>query len=302
MKDYRIGSVAGFEIRVDLSWVVLFVLLVWTFATSAFPASVPGLGLATYLVMAFATTALFFASLLAHELSHAFAARAKGIHVGGITLFILGGVAHLRGEARTPGHEFLIAIVGPLASFALGLVFGLGWYAGARAGVTPALTAILAHLAVMNVLLAVFNLLPGFPLDGGRVFRAAAWHFTGDLGRATRMAATGGRWLGFILMGLGIAQVFLRGDLVQGLWLVFIGWFVSAAAVASLRQHQLATALEGATAREVMTPNPESVHPDLALSELISDHFLRSRYEGFPVVEDGRPVGLVTLRQVKADS
>lgn len=298
MGDFRLGSVLGFEIRIDFSWFIIFALILWSFAFGVFPASFPGLGAATYIGMGVVGTLLFFASLLAHELSHSVVARRKGIPVEGITLFIFGGMARTRLEAEEPGDEFYIAVVGPVSSIVIGLLFGLVWWVGTRAGWSPAVTGVAAYLGVLNVALAVFNLLPGFPLDGGRLFRSLVWKITGDVTKATRVASTGGKWLGYVLVGLGILQAF-TGNMLGGLWLVFIGWFLRNAAIASYEQHVVRMVLEGVRAAQTMTRNPETVPPDLTVQDLVDDYFMRRRYQAFPVVEDGHPVGIVTLNQVK---
>lgn len=298
MGDFRLGSVLGFEIRIDYSWFVIFFLILWSFSAVVFPAEFPDRSTATYLAMGGVGTLLFFVSLLIHELSHSVVARAKGIPVEGITLFIFGGMARTRMEAEDPGDEFAIAGVGPVASVVLAGIFLGVWWFGSRAGWTPVVTGVSRYLGFLNVLLAGFNLLPGFPLDGGRLFRSAVWKATGDLTKATRWASTGGKWLGYLLMGLGAAQA-LAGGVIGGLWLVFIGWFLRTAAISTFRQHLLRNVLAGVRARDVMTEAPETVGPDLTLQELVDDHFLRRRWQSFPVVEDGRPVGLVTIGRVK---
>lgn len=298
MGDFRIGSVFGFEIRIDFSWFIIFFLILWTFTSGVFPLNYPGLSTATYIGMGVAGTLLFFASLLTHELSHSLVARTKGIPVEGITLFIFGGMARTRMEAEDPGDEFVIAGIGPITSIAIGVLFGLVWWIGTRAGWSVAITGVAQYLAFLNVLLAVFNLLPGFPLDGGRLFRSAVWKFTGDLTKATRWASTGGKWLGYLLVGVGIWQAF-QANVIGGLWLVFIGWFLRSAAVASYEQHLLRTILERVPARDAMSRNPETVEPDLTLQELVDEHFLRRRYQAFPVARNGQPLGIITLHQVK---
>jgi len=298
MGDFRLGSVLGFEIRIDFSWFIIFALILWSFSFGVFPASFPGLGAATYIGMGVAGTLLFFASLLAHELSHSVVARSKGIPVEGITLFIFGGMARTRLEAEEPGDEFYIAVVGPVSSIVIGLLFGLVWWVGTRAGWSVAVTGVAAYLGMLNIALAVFNLLPGFPLDGGRLFRSLVWKMTGDVTKATRFASTGGKWLGYVLVGLGILQAF-SGNVLGGLWLVFIGWFLRNAAITSYEQHLIRMVLEGVRAAETMTRNPETVPSHLTVQELVDEYFLRRRYQAFPVVDDGHPVGIVTLNQVK---
>ena len=298
MNGLRLGSVLGFEIRVDYSWFIIFFLILWSFSAGVFPQAVPGLAPASYLAMGAAGALLFFASLLAHELSHSVVARSKGVPVEGITLFIFGGMAHTRREAETPGDELLIAGVGPLASLVLGVLFAAIWWVGTMLALPAPIPAVARYLAFVNVILALFNLLPGFPLDGGRVFRALAWRATGDRAKATRWASAGGQWLGYGLMALGILQV-LGGAVLGGLWLVFIGWFLRTAAVFSFKQDVLRGMLDGVPARDLMTADPNTVPPDLDLADLVDDHVLRQRHHGFPVTEYGELVGLVTLEQVK---
>lgn len=274
MGDFRLGSILGFEIRIDFSWFIIFFLILWTFTAGVFPLNYPGLSTGTYIGMGVAGTLLFFASLVTHELSHSLIARTKGIPVEGITLFVFGGMARTRMEAEDPGDEFVIAGIGPVASIGIGILFGLIWWVGTGAGWSVAITGVAQYLAFLNVLLAVFNLLPGFPLDGGRLFRSAVWKVTGDLTKATRWASTGGKWLGYLLVGFGIWQAF-QANVLGGLWLVFIGWFLRNAAVASYQQHVLRTVLEHVPARDAMSRNPETVAPDLTLQQLVDDYFLQ---------------------------
>jgi Zn-dependent protease/CBS domain-containing protein len=295
---FRLVRVLGIDVRVDYSWFIIFFLILWSFSVAVFPAQVPGLPRAAYFAMGISGALLFFTSLLLHELSHSVVARAKGIPVEGITLFIFGGMAHTKAEAETPGDEFQIAIVGPLASVLVSIALGLLWYLGAGAGWHPAVTIVLQYIAVLNVVLAVFNLLPGFPLDGGRVFRSVVWKVTGNLTTATRYASVSGRLLAYLLVGYGLFLTF-QGDLVGGLWLVFIGWFLRNAAIASYRQHLVRDALEGATARQAMTPVPQTVPAALSLQDLMEDYFLRRRFLSYAVEDSGRAVGIVTLNQVK---
>lgn len=300
MGGFRLASILGFEIRIDASWFIIFFLLFWSLSAGVFPQDYPDLESSTHYLMGITATLLFFASLLAHELSHSVVAKAKGIPVEGITLFIFGGMAHTRMEAEDPGDELAIAGVGPLMSIVIaGLFGGLTWL-GQQAGWPQAVLGPSEYLAWINLILAGFNLLPGFPLDGGRLFRALAWKATGDVTRATRWASGGGQVLGWILIGLGALQV-LGGGAIGGLWLVFIGWFLRTAAQASFRQHLLQNVFQGVPARDVMTPDPTTVPSGLTLRELVDDNLLRHRYQCYPVVDEegGGVMGLVTLEQVK---
>jgi len=298
MGGIRLGSVLGFEIRVDLSWFIIFFLVLWTLAFGLFPANYPQLGFGTHLLMGAAATVLFFASLLAHELSHSLLARAKGIPVEGITLFLFGGVARMRSEAENPGDEFQIAAVGPIVSLALAGLFGLLVAIGVPLGWSIAVLGVFQYLAVINLALALFNLLPGFPLDGGRLFRAIVWQVTGDLEKATRIATTGGRWLGYLIIALGVLQLF-GANFLGGLWFILIGWFLASAADSSYQDLLMRRSLAGVRAREVMTPNPETVRADLSLQDFIDEYVFHGRHQAYPVLEDGQPVGIVSLQQIR---
>lgn len=295
----RVARVLGFEIRLDLSWFVVFLLVLWTFAQSVFPARVPGHSTGVYGAMAFAGAVLFFGSVLLHELAHSAMARARGIPVEGITLFIFGGMARLRSDTENPKDEFLITVVGPLSSAAIGFALLAFARLGVRWGIPETITGVADFLAIVNFILAAFNLIPGFPLDGGRLFRSLVWYITKDLRKATRWASYTGRGFGFVLIGLGILNLF-GGRLIGGMWLIFIGWFLAQAAEASYRQLILKRILEGVQAREAMTRTPETVRPDLTLRDIVDNYFLRRRYNAFPVEdEEGKLLGLVTLSQVK---
>lgn len=295
---FRLGRVLGFEVSLDASWFIILFLVIWSFSAGVFPAQVPGLSRSLYLLMGVSGALLFFLSLLAHELSHAVVARAKGIPVDGITLFLFGGVARTRSEASSPGDEFQIAIVGPLMSFALGaLLAGVAVFGG-RAGWPPGLVSVAQYIAILNVVLAVFNMLPGFPLDGGRVLRSIVWKFTGDMTRATRIASLGGRGLGWLLIGFGVWEAW-RGLIMGGIWLAFIGWFLRNAALNAWRQHVAHDVLGHGTARQILTSAAETVPPDITLEELSDRHFVRRRSVAFPVAENDHPIGLITLGQLR---
>jgi Zn-dependent protease/predicted transcriptional regulator len=296
---FRLGSLLGFEIRIDYSWFVIFFLLLWTLAFGLFPEEIPGLTRAQYLGMGLSATLLFFASLVGHELAHSLVARQKGIPIGGITLFIFGGMAHARMEFEKPGDEFQVAVAGPIASFLFGFLFAAVAWAAAAQGWGIETLAIARYLAFINVALAVFNLLPGFPLDGGRILRSAAWKITGDMRRATRLATRGGKLVAYLLIALGLLQLF-AGAVVGGLWLLLIGWFIRTAAEASYAQFRLAELLGDVTAEEAMTPAPESADPDVSLTDFVERYFFQGRHQGYPVVADGRPLGIVTLSAVRA--
>jgi Zn-dependent protease/CBS domain-containing protein len=264
-----------------------------------FPQNAPGLASYTYVLMGVAGTLLLFASLLAHELAHSVVARAKGVPVEGITLFLLGGMAQTRTEAETPGDEFQIAVVGPLMSFAVALLLVALWFLGARLGWPTAVLAVLQYIAALNVLLALFNLLPGFPLDGGRLFRAAIWKFTGNVERATHLASLTGRWIGYALVATGLWAAF-SGNMIGGLWLVFIGWFLRNAAITSYRQHLLLALLSGVRADRVMSRDVHVVPPGMTVRELMQERFMRQPYGAYPVVGATGVEGVVTLHAARS--
>jgi Zn-dependent protease/CBS domain-containing protein len=299
MRGFRTGSLFGIEIRIDYSWFVIFALILWTLTRGVFPTAHPGLPASTYLVMGAVGTLLFFASLLGHELAHSLVARSRDIPVESITLFIFGGMARTKEEFETPGDEFVIAVAGPISSLAIAAAFWLLTWAAAQAGASVAVTGVAAYLALINFVLAVFNLFPGFPLDGGRLFRAAVWKWTGDLRRATRIASNGGKVFGYMLMVLGLLNLF-SGNPIGGMWLVFIGWFVRMAAESSYVQHVLRSSMEGVTARDAMTADPRTVGPDETLEHFVEEFVLHGRHHSYPVVERARPLGLITLDRVRA--
>lgn len=298
MGGFRLGSIFGFEIRIDYSWFIIFFLILWSLGLGVFPVNFPGLPPATYLLMGLIGTLLFFVSLLAHELSHSLVARTRGVPVTGITLFVFGGMAHTRMEFENPGDEFRIAVVGPISSFLIAVLFTLIAWIGARAGWGVAVVGVAQYLAYINLALAIFNLLPGFPLDGGRLFRAAVWRATGDLRKATRYATNGGKLLGYLLIALGFLSFFF-GDLVGGIWLVLIGWFIRSAAEASYLQLVLRRSLAGVRAKEAMSPDPYTVSSGISLQEFVDQHVFQGRHHAYPVVDDGHVLGIVSLERVK---
>lgn len=292
---FRIG---GVQVAVDASWLVVFALVLWSLTAGYFPSQFPGRGWGEYIAVGLASTILFFASVLLHELSHAFVGNSLGEEVKRITLFIFGGMAHLSGEPRSAGAEFKIAAVGPATSIALGLSFlGLEQLGGAI-GIGDLWGAMLGYLGRINIALAVFNLLPGYPLDGGRLLRAYFWSRGGDLREATARAADWGAGIATGLMILGALQIF-AGGLIGGLWLIFIAMFLRGAARAGHLSVVTERSLAGARVRDLMVDSPITIAPDAALAEAIDDTFLRHGFTGYPVVDDGRPVGVLSLSDVQ---
>jgi Zn-dependent protease/CBS domain-containing protein len=294
--SWRVGRIAGIEVRVDSSWVVIALLITYSMylrvklvyqETSTREA----VGLAVL------SAVLFFGSVLVHELAHALVSQARGIRVQDITLFLFGGATRAKVDFRGPGDEFLIAVVGPLTSGILAALFGIVAGLGGDILWTP-LAGTLGYLAWTNLLLAGFNLVPGFPLDGGRLLRSAIWKATGSLGRATRIASLAGQAVGWLLVAMGVASL-LAGNLAGGIWFAFIGWFLVQAARSSYQELQLRELLRGVEAEDVMAGDLLRIPPDLSLQEAVDDYFMRYDHGAFPVDEQGRTIGLLTLRAVR---
>jgi Zn-dependent protease/predicted transcriptional regulator len=296
--SFSLGRVAGVPLRVHWSVVIIMALIAWGLTSSVFPQSYPGRPEWAYVVTGVAAAVVFLLALLAHEAAHAVVARRDGVQVQSITLWLFGGVAQLDGEADDPGAELRIAGAGPLVSLLLGLAFLALAAVLAAAGVQGLLVGALSWLAWINLLLAVFNVLPGAPLDGGRLLRAALWKWRGDRAWAAVAASRAGRALGMVLIAVGLAEFFLS-TAVGGLWLALVGWFVLGAAGAELRSARLGAQLAGVRVGDVMTPFPDTAPPDLSVAEFVDRHLFAHRHSTFPLAEHGRPVGLVTLNRVR---
>lgn len=293
-----LGRIAGVPVGVNWSVLVIFALIAFGLSVNLLPNVYPGYPPWAYFVVGFSAAVVFFGGLLAHEVSHAVVAKRNGLEVGGITLWLFGGVAELRGEPRSPGADLRIAGVGPLVSLIIGLAFGAVAAGFALAGAQGLVVGAFSWLAGINILLAVFNLLPAAPLDGGRVLRAALWKLRGDRVRAAIAAARAGRILGVLLIALGLWQ-FLAGPAFGGLWLAFIGWFLIGAAAAEEQQVRVSSALAGVRVRDVMTEQPQTAPPDLTVADFIDHYLFTYRHAALPLAEDGRAVGLVTLDRVR---
>jgi Zn-dependent protease/CBS domain-containing protein len=289
----RVGRIAGIEIGLNWSWLVVVALIVWTLARGVFPSTNPDLSEATHLAMAVVATVAFFFSLLLHELGHALRARREGIEIEGITLWLFGGVARFKGDFPSAGAEFRVAIAGPLVSLALGVLFVLL----ALARLPEAVDGIFAWLGYINLTLLVFNLLPALPLDGGRVLRSLIWQRKGDLAQATQIAADVGRGFGYLFIAGGLFMFIFQGSF-SGAWLAFIGWFLLEAARAEARYVLARQALAGLRVRDLMTADPAAVTPDLTLGEFVDETVWQRRHTTYPVVENSAPVGLLPFRRV----
>lgn len=291
-----LGKIFGISIRLHFSWFIIFALVTWILTTSYFPGFYPDWSLAAKIGAGVITSLLFFASVLAHELMHSVVAQASGIPVKSITLFIFGGVSQIAEEPKEPKIELRIALVGPLTSILLGGIFLAIWFT--LRGTVEEVAAIAAWLGIVNILLGVFNLIPGFPLDGGRVLRSILWWRTKDLRRATRTASNMGRGVGFLFIFGGIWLIFI-GLWLNGLWMAFIGWFLQNAAAGSFRQLTLQQMLQGHAAREVMTRDCLTVPPEVTIEQLVNEHVLPSGNLCFVVAVGSRVQGLITLQDIK---
>jgi Zn-dependent protease/predicted transcriptional regulator len=318
---FRVGRIFGIDIRLDWSWLLILLLVVWNLSTT-FSSVHPNWGAGLVWGTAIVAALLFFGSVLAHELAHSVVAKARGIPVQSITLFLFGGVSNIQREPESPGSEFAMAILGPITSLVIGGALLLVALAGSGIQVTPSdatqvlkqmspLLTMVVWLGSINVTLGIFNLIPGFPLDGGRVLRSILWAATDNLRRATRWAAWVGQAIAWLMILAGIAMTFgvqipfFGTGLGSGLWLAFIGWFLNSASAQSYRQVVVHDVLEGVPVSRMMRVNPPTCSSGCTVGRLVHDHILGTDDQAFPILEEGRLVGLVTLedvRQVERDA
>ena len=314
---FRIGRIFGITIRIDWSWLFIFFLVTWNLAI-IFGQFHTDWGPLLQWGLAVAGSILFFASVLAHELAHSLYARSKGVPIRSITLFLFGGVSNIQREPESPGQELVMAIVGPITSIVIGVIFLLigGGLAGSVFGAIGGpgffvaalnpISTILLVLGSINIFLGIFNLIPGFPLDGGRVLRSILWGATGDVRRATRWATWVGEGIAWLFIIGGIAMAFganlplLGTGLIGGLWLAFIGWFLYTAAAQSYQQVVVHDILEGVPVSRMMRTNPPTVSPDISIDALVHENVMRTDEYAFPVMQDGQMVGIVTLQDIRS--
>ncbi len=307
----RLGRVFGVDIHVDWSLLIIFALILVNLGAGVFPSWHPEWGIGLHWGVAFAAAVLFFASVLAHELSHAIVGRAQGIPVRRITLFLFGGMAHMESEPESPKAEFLMAAIGPVVSIVIGVLASVA--GAALAGPPPEafaeapqaalsrvgpLASLLLWLGPINIVLGLFNLVPGFPLDGGRVLRSVLWWGTGDLVKATRWAAGAGRLFAWALMAWGVVNLF-GGAIMGGVWLLLIGWFLNNAASMSYEQLLVKRALENVPVSRLMFRNPRTIEPGTTLETFVRDHIMAGDQTAYPVVAHGALEGLVTMEDVR---
>jgi Zn-dependent protease len=293
----RLGKIFGIPIGVHYTWFMIFALVTLSLATAYFPDRYPGWSGMGYWAVGLLTSVLFFASVVFHELAHSVVALAWGIPVKSITLFIFGGVAGIGRDPDRPLAEFLIAIAGPISSLLLALGFGILWLTGRFLDMTP-VAALGLYLGGINLSLAFFNMIPGFPLDGGRVFRSVVWAWTGNMGRATRWAAGVGRAIA-VLMIIGGAIMLLMGNWTNGLWLAFIGWFLDNAASQTAQQAWVREALEGYTASDFTSSSCQTVDGNTPLDWIVRDYVLPRGQSCFMVNNGAQAAGVATLGQIQ---
>src|SRR5438067_6681149 len=294
--SFRIGKIAGIDIDIHVSWIIILVLLTVSLATGWFPQLYPGWSSAIYWVVGLISALLLFVSVLLHELAHSVVARARGLPVKNITLFIFGGVSNIEKEPGSPGIEFQVAVVGPLTSLLIGaLALALLYLLGQN---TSALAAILWYLGFANILLGIFNLIPGFPLDGARVLRSIVWKINGNLRRATRIVTVVGQIIAFLFILAGI-WLFFVGYVIDGLWLGFIGWFLLSSAQSANSEVMLQSVFRGVTVGEVMNTAPTTVPANISLQKLVYEHFLPSGLRSALVIQGDRLAGLITLSDIR---
>lgn len=297
-KSAKVFSLFGFDVKIDASWLLIAVLVTWSLATGFFPFYHPDLAPGLYWLLGAIGALGLFASILFHEFWHSWVARGYGMPMHGITLFLFGGVSEMHDEPPSPKVEFFVAIAGPVSSVVLGFLFlGLeGFMVGM--GLPKHVTAVPGYLAIINWVLAAFNMVPAFPLDGGRVLRAALWHFKGDLRQATRIASQSGGVFGIMLMALGAVSL-LTGNVIGGLWYAIIGMFLRGSAQMAYKQLVLKQTLKGEPVSKRMSPDPVTVSPDISVRELVEDYFYKYHFKMFPVMDGGELVGCVYSKQIK---
>jgi Zn-dependent protease/predicted transcriptional regulator len=297
----RLGKIMGIPIRIHYTLWLVFALIAWSLATpnGYMPHQYPGLSTGVYWAIGIASAIILFASVLIHELSHSYVAKKNGLPIARITLFFFGGVSEMTEEPQDPGLEVRMAIAGPAMSFVIAAVLGGLWYLSKALTLPVPIMATLGYGALINAVLGAFNLLPAFPLDGGRVFRGSLWKRSNSLIGATRTATRISEILSLLMMLGGFAAI-IFGDFVDGIWIVVLGWFIRSGAETSLGQTLVGEALTGVTVSDIMTQNVLTVTPEIKVEQLVQDYFLIYHHDGYPVVKDGEIQGIVTLRCVRA--
>jgi len=297
-KRIKLFELLGFEVKIDISWIIIAALITWTLAQGVFPHYYKNLSSQTYLWMGILGALGLFASIIFHELCHSLVARRFGLPIKGITLFIFGGVAEMEDEPPSAKAEFFMAIAGPLASILLGVLFYGIYFLSKIGGWAISITGVFRYIGFINFLLAGFNLLPAFPLDGGRVLRSALWSWKGSLRWSTRIASWIGSGFGFVLIFLGIVNV-IRGAFIGGIWWIFIGVFLRNASQMSYQKMLMKKTLEGEPVRRFMNTEYVTAPANISIKELVEDYIYKHHFKMFPVVEDDKLIGCITTKEIK---
>jgi len=297
-KRFKLFKLFGFEVGIDLSWIIIAILIAWSLSTGFFPFQYKNLSTQTYWMMGIIGAAGLFFSIIAHEFCHSLVARKSGMPMKGITLFIFGGVAEMGDEPPSAKTEFLIAIVGPLSSLAIAAIFYGIYQVGIASAWSQAFNGVVAYLAMINGLLAVFNLVPAFPLDGGRILRSILWGWKGNLRWATRVSSTIGSGFGIFLIIMGFIRI-LSGNFIGGMWLGLIGLFIQSAAKMSYQQLLTRRALEGEPLKRFMKTDPVTVLDSTTVEQLVEDYIYRYHFKMFPVINSDKLLGCITTKDVK---
>ncbi|OGN99428.1 MAG: hypothetical protein A2Y89_07280 [Chloroflexi bacterium RBG_13_51_18] len=295
----KLFRIFGITIGIHYTWIFALIFFSWTLAMVYFPVSYPGWSTAVYWITGIIAALLIFVSVLLHELAHSLVANARGIPVHSITLFLLGGASNMEEEPQKPAAEFAMAIVGPVTSLVLAVIF---WgFSRIPADTTTPLAGILSYMAIINMYLGIFNLLPGFPLDGGRVLRSIIWGSTGSLTRATDIAGRVGQIFGWAFIGLGI-YLMISVSFISGLWIAFIGWFLNSSADASRKEITLRERLSHVKVRELMRREINTISPETTVDQLVREIFRKQQGRAVPVCKDDKLVGIVTITDIKKTS
>ena len=294
----KLFSLFGFKVSIDLSWIIIAVLVTWSLAAGVFPRYLKGLSEGMYWWMGAIGAAGLFASIIIHELFHSLVARRFGLPMKGITLFLFGGVAEMDDEPPSAKSEFFMSIAGPITSIVVGLIFLGAYLLGNTAGWPKPVIGIVFYLGAINLILAAFNLVPAFPLDGGRVLRSALWYWKGSLRWATRVASQIGSGFGIVLIVLGVIY-FIRGAFLGGVWWALIGLFIRRASQMSYQRVLIRRALEGETVERFMKRDPVTVPPDITISDLVEHYVYKYHFKMYPVTKDGDLLGCITTKEIK---
>jgi len=295
----NIGRIIGIPVRIHHTLWFVLLLIAWSLAEGYMPQHYPGLGATTYWAIGIASATILFVSVFLHELSHSYIAKKNGLPIARITLFFFGGVSELSGEPKDPALEVRMAAAGPLTSFLIAIVLGGFWYLTVLVNGPVPIIATLYYAALLNGVLGAFNLIPAFPLDGGRVLRGSLWNRSKNLLSATANATRVSEGISLLMMAIGLFFV-VFGDFVNGLWIIFLGWFIRSGAETSLRQTRLTEALAGVRVGDIMTRELLSVSPDVSVQQLVSDYFLVHPHGGYPVISGGKLLGVVTMSSVRS--